>query len=447
MKKYTVLILLGIILLLAALLAAVLFFMKNHPVEQRAIVQPLVTIAPLEPDSELWGQNYPLEYSSWLLTAGNETDTEYGGSSQFSQLERDPRQVLLFAGYPFSWEYNDDRGHAHALEDVRAIARVTETTHATCYSCKSADNPALWAELGLEGYDAMLFSEMTPLLSETIGCANCHEAGTMRLVITNPTTENAFESQGLDWTTFTRQEMRSAVCANCHVEYYMVGDAKVLNLPWDNGRRVEEIISYYDEIGFSDWTYPGTGTPMIKAQHPEYEFFTAGSTHYEAGVACADCHMPYTRDGAMKYSDHNIHSPLLDPEAACGQCHSDTDYVVARVGVIQDQVFNAKQALEDALLDAINALQTAADRTDADPALLEEARALHRTAQYMWDFVSAENSMGFHNPEYALSILAEATDLARQAQMKAAQAAGDPALLTTGYYYSLDPLPTPFPKP
>ena len=447
MKKYLSLILVGIILVLAAVLAGVLFFMKNHPLEQRAVVQPVSTVAALEPDSELWGVSYPLEYSSWLLTADNTEDTEYGGSSKFSHLERDPRQVILFTGYPFSWEYNDDRGHGNALDDVNDIARVTDTTHATCYSCKSSDNPALWNELGLEGFDAMLFSEMTPLLDETIGCANCHEAGTMRLVVTNPSLENALVAQGKDWETFTRQEMRSLVCANCHVEYYMVGDDKVLNFPWDNGTHIDQVISHYEEIGFSDWTYPGTGTEMLKAQHPEYETFTAGSTHYNAGVACADCHMPYTRDGAMKYSDHNIRSPLLNSEAACGQCHSDVDYVTTRAGTIQDQVYNAKLALEDALVDAITALTAAVDNPASDAALVEEARALHRQAQFMWDFVSAENSMGFHNPEYSLSILAEATNLARQAQMKAAQAADDPSLLLTGIYYTLDPVPTPIPVP
>jgi nitrite reductase (cytochrome c-552) len=147
----------------------------------------------------------------------------------------------------------------------------------------------------------------------------------------------------------------------------------------------------------------------------------------------------------MKYSDHNIHSPLLDPQAACGQCHTDVDYVTGRVNEIQGQVFTAKQALEDALVDAITALQLAVANPDSDPALLDEARQLHRQAQFMWDFVSAENSMGFHNPEYALSIIAEATDLVRQAQMKAAQAAGDPSLLQTGIYYTLDPVPTPVP--
>ena len=444
LKKYTNWILTAIIVVLAAILIGVLIFLKNQPPQERAF-QPVVEIAALEPDSEKWGLNFPNQYSTLLLTGTNKIDTKYGGSSGFSQLERDPRQVILFMGYPFSKEYNDDRGHEFALEDVNATRRNNETTHATCYSCKSSNNPALWEELGLEGYDAMMFSEMTPNLTETIGCANCHEAETMRLVLTNPSAKAAFEAQGIDWMTFTRQEMRTVVCANCHVEYYMIGEKKILTFPWENGTRIDQIIAYYDEIEFSDWTYPGANTPTLKAQHPEFEFFTAGSTHYNAGVACADCHMPYTRDGAMKFSSHNIHSPLLDPEAACGQCHTNVDYVVGRVNDIQDQVFTAKQATEDAIIDAIQAITLAAGNPAAEVTLLDEARQLHRTAQFMWDFVSAENSMGFHNPEYALSILAESTNLARQAQMKAAQSVNNMNLLQVDYYYTLDPVPTPVP--
>ncbi|MCX7607805.1 MAG: ammonia-forming cytochrome c nitrite reductase subunit c552 [Anaerolineales bacterium] len=447
MKKYTTLILLGMILILAALLAGTLIFVKNYPPEQRAVMPQLVTIPPYEPDSSVWGQNYPLQYSSFLKTADNKKATKYGGSEPFSHLERDPRQVILFAGNPFSWDYNEDRGHAYALTDVNATKRVTQATHATCYSCKTANSPAKWNELGLEGYDALLFSEMSPHMTETIGCANCHEAGTMRLIVTNPSLENALKEQGLDWRTFSRQQMRSLVCANCHVEYYMVGEKKILVFPWDHGKRVDQILNYYDEIGFSDWKYPGTDTPMLKAQHPEYEMYTADSTHYKAGVACADCHMPYVREGAIKYSSHNIHSPLLNPQAACGQCHTDVNYVVGRVETIQDQVYTAKLALEDALVDAIFALKAASANPNADPKLLEEARQLHRRAQFMWDFVSAENSMGFHNPEYALAILSEATNLARQMQMKAAQAVNDPPLLQIGMYYSLDPVPTPASPP
>jgi nitrite reductase (cytochrome c-552) len=155
--------------------------------------------------------------------------------------------------------------------------------------------------------------------------------------------------------------------------------------------------------------------------------------------------MPYVRDGAVKYSSHDVKSPLLQAELACGQCHSDVNYVVGRVKDIQDQVFATKQATEDALVDAIHALQVANADPKADKTLLDEARQLHRSAQFMWDFVSAENSMGFHNPEYALGILAKSTNLARQAQMKAARSINDMSLLGVDYFYSLDPVPTPIP--
>jgi nitrite reductase (cytochrome c-552) len=159
---------------------------------------------------------------------------------------------------------------------------------------------------------------------------------------------------------------------------------------------------------------------MIKMQHPEYEIFTADSTHYKAGVACADCHMPYTRDGAAKFSTHDVKSPLLNAQTACGQCHTDVEYVTSRVSIIQEQVHSTMIATEDALVEAIQAIEAAA--ADADPAALEEARRLHREAQLRWDFIAAENSMGFHNPTEVLRILASATDLARQAQLAAAGA-------------------------
>jgi nitrite reductase (cytochrome c-552) len=441
MKNYLTFILAGLVIVLAAVLVGVLTYQKNQPAEERAI-QPLVEIAAMEPDSSKWGINYPNQYDTFLKTETNAIDTTYGGSSQFSWLERDPRQVILFAGYPFSKDYNDDRGHANALDDVRATKRLNlndedpKHTPATCYSCKSSDNPGLWDELGMEAYDKMSFNEMTPNINNSIGCSNCHEAGTMRLIVTNPALAEALEGQGKDWTTFTRQEMRTVVCANCHVEYYFKGDGKYLTFPWEKGTTVDAMLEYYEEYGFKDWAYPETETPMLKAQHPEYEFFTAGSTHYNAGVACADCHMPYVRDGASKFSSHDVHSPLLNAEESCGQCHTDTQYVTSRVAVIQEQVATTKLETEDAIIDAINAIKAAVAAGNADPALLDEARKLHREAQFMWDIVSAENSTGFHNPEYALKLLAESTNRARQAQMLAAQSIGDTALLATDTYYA-----------
>ena len=422
MKQSTlIMILTAIIVILAAGLIGVLMFMKNQPLPERGVA-PLVEVAAMEPDSSIWGTNFPNQYSSLLKTYDNNTRTTYGGSEDYSKLEADPRLVTLFAGYPFSIEYNEERGHLRSLEDVQSIARVNETTHATCYSCKSSNNPSLWAEMGMEAYDAMLFSEMTPFMENSIGCANCHEAGTMRLIVTNPALENALEAQGLDWTTFTRQEMRTVVCGNCHVEYYFEGEDKFLVFPWANGTRIEEIYAYYAEEEFTDWTHPDSGAPLLKAQHPEFEIFTADSTHYAAGVACADCHMPYTRDGAAKYSNHDVHSPLLNAEAACGTCHTDVTYVSTRVAMIQAQVYATLINTEDVILAAISDIKTASEATGVDETLLTQAREYHREAQMYWDLIAAENSMGFHNPEYVLTSLYHATDVARLAQLTARQA-------------------------
>ncbi len=415
-------VLIGIIVILAGALIGVLIYLKNQPPQQRGF-PALTSIAGFEPDSSKWGLNFPNEFSTFLKTADNATRTQYGGSEKYSKLEADPRLITLFAGYSFSLEYNEDRGHMHALEDVRSTKRVNAQTHATCYSCKSSDNPMLWSQMGMAAYDKMLFSDMTPHINNTIGCANCHEAGTMKLVVTNPALDEALKAQGKDWHTFTRQEMRTVVCANCHVEYYFKGEDKYLTFPWANGTKIEQILSYYDQSGFYDWIHPDSGAQLLKMQHPEYETYTADSTHYMAGVACADCHMPYLRDGASKYTDHNIRSPLDHPQETCGQCHDDVDYAVGRVKIIQDTVHQTLLSTEDALVAAISAIKAAGAAPNVDAALLDEARQLHRQAQARWDFVAAENSMGFHNSQAALSTLAAATDLARRAELKAAQAA------------------------
>jgi nitrite reductase (cytochrome c-552) len=416
-------ILVGVILVLAVGLIGVLLYLKNQPQPKRGMV-PIQQISPKNPNSADWGVNFPNEYSTFLKTEANNTATKFGGSQPYSKLEKDPRLVVLFDGYPFSKDYNEERGHMNALTDVRATKRISEKTTGTCYSCKSANNPQLWDKLGVVEFDKLPFSELGKQITQPIGCANCHEENSMKLIVTNPALEEALQAQGKDWRTFTRQEMRTVVCANCHVEYYLKGDGKYLTFPWADGTKIENIVQYYDDADFKDWEYPETGIPMLKAQHPEYETFTADSTHFKAGVSCADCHMPYTRDGAAKFSNHDIKSPLLAPEAACGQCHTDVTYVVERVATIQGQVNERLLATEDALIEAINAIKVAAALPEVDKTKLDEARQLHRQAQMMWDFIAAENSMGFHNPEESLRILAKATDTARQAQLMALQAAG-----------------------
>lgn len=215
--------------------------------------------------------------------------------------------------------------------------------------------------------------------------------------------------------------MRSLVCAQCHVEYYFLGEGKTLTFPWSRGTSVEAIEAHYDAYGFKDWTHAITQAPMIKMQHPEYELYTT-SVHHQAGVACADCHMPYIRVGGMKISDHWIRSPLTQVAQSCQTCHRVPEAeLLNRVKTIQDRTKELATTTEKALEDAILAIQKAMEAGVPDEAL-EEARKLHRAAQLRWDFIDAENSMGFHSPQEAARILLHATDLARQAQLAAERA-------------------------
>jgi hypothetical protein len=130
--------------------------------------------------------------------------------------------------------------------------------------------------------------------------------------------------------------MRTYVCAQCHVEYYFLGDDKTLTFPWSQGYTIDDIEAHYDLYGFKDWTHAETNAPMIKIQHPEFELWTTG-LHAESGVACADCHMPYVREGGLKVSDHWLRSPLTNVNNACQTCHrQDEAALINRINVIQE---------------------------------------------------------------------------------------------------------------
>ena len=217
-------------------------------------------------------------------------------------------------------------------------------------------------------------------------------------------------------TMATRQEMRSYVCGQCHVEYYFKGPEKRLTYPWAKGIKVENIMAYYDEEKFTTWSHAETGAPVIKAHHPEFETWSQG-IHARSGVACADCHMPYTRKGAMKISDHNVRSPVLNINHACQTCHRwPEEELKQRVELIQERVFGMRNQAMNALMDLIADIKAAkaAGVSDAD---LQKARDAQRHAQFYLDFVEAENSSGFHAPEESERILSDSINMARQGQL------------------------------
>jgi nitrite reductase (cytochrome c-552) len=419
-----VLVFVGAVLLTLGV-TALLINITQRQIETTQFPLRVVEVAADEIDPAVWGQNFPRQYDRFVRTQENYGATPYGGSEPYSKLERYPAMVTIWAGYAFSKDHNEERGHYYAQIDQANTQRVKIVNQpGACINCHAAEAPGLIAAMGWEEFNRTPYNDLVDQLHTGSSCADCHDPQTMELRLTRPALINALEAQGIDWTQASRQEMRTYVCAQCHVEYYFLGDNKVLTFPWSQGLRIDDIEAHYDTYGFKDWTHADTGAPMIKIQHPEYELASTG-IHARSGVACADCHMPYIREGGVKISDHWIRSPLVNLNNACQTCHNiPEEELRARVAFIQDNTARMLRSSEEALLDAIAAIVAAreAGATDED---LTEALHLQRRASLRWDFVSSENSTGFHSPQESARVLADSIDYARQAQLLAVQIAAN----------------------
>jgi nitrite reductase (cytochrome c-552) len=388
----------------------------------------VVEIGKTEIDPTVWGKNFPFEYDSFVKTEIDYGATKYGGSKQFSRLDRYPALRRLYAGNAFAVDYNEERGHHYAAIDQANSKRVSVVKQpGACLNCHAAEAPLMIEEMGWEAFNRTPYDSLKGRAKTGSSCSDCHDPGTMELRITRPAFRIAMEAAGVDLTKASRQDMRTWVCAQCHVEYYFKGEDKILTLPWSRGRSIDSIEVHYDEYAFKDFVHKETGAPMIKIQHPEFELWSTG-VHAKSGVSCADCHMAYVRAGSVKVSDHWVRSPLNDLEASCQTCHRLTkEELNERVITIQDRTAALLGRSELALVAAIDAI-VAARAAGAGDAALAEALRLHRAAQIRWDFISSENSTGFHSPQEAARVLAESLDLARQAQLAALEAAsGAPA--------------------
>ncbi|MGB8645007.1 MAG: ammonia-forming cytochrome c nitrite reductase subunit c552 [Anaerolineae bacterium] len=398
---------------------ALLLNIQERKVEALEFPLKVVPLDPNELDPQVWGRNFTREFNTFMKSQDDTIRTKYGGSVPFSKLEKDPNLVRLYAGYAFSVDYNKARGHYYALIDQKKTKRQDFVAQpGACANCHSAEAPQLAQQMGWENFNHTPYKQLQDQLHTGTSCADCHDPQTMDLRISRPAFKNAMAARGIDLSKATRQEMRTYVCAQCHVEYYFAGDNKVLTFPWTKGTEIEQIEQYYTDINFKDWTHQETGAPMLKMQHPEFELYSTGP-HAAAGVACADCHMAYVRDGAVKVSDHWLRSPLTNISQACQPCHRESEAdLKSRVEKIQDRTYSTIQRTETAMVAAIDAIQAAqkAGATDTD---LAKARDFYRKASMRWDFVSSENSTGFHSPQESERILADAIDFARQAQLEA----------------------------
>lgn len=411
---------------------------------------------------------------------GSEADPfaigEHGVPKTVSKIDQDPRLKTMWAGYAFAIDFREERGHAYMLHDQRETERVLQRSQpGACLHCHSSTTVAyreaglqqgapgkltdpLLSDAGLEqlrrGFAVVCaepYAEAARRVAHPVTCLDCHDPGSAQLRITRPgfldgiaafaaSDDPAAHMPSVErWrkgdrktpydpnVLATRQEMRSFTCGQCHVEYYFRGEGKLLTFPWHKGLKAEQMLAYYDDEqrhgpgGFSDWKHKITGAGVVKVQHPEFELWSQG-IHARSGVSCADCHMPYVREGALKVSDHHVRSPLLNIARACQTCHKQTETELrARVDIIQDRTKQLMDRALDALVGLVADLEQAQQNGISDAALAE-ARRQQRQAQYRLDYVNAENSMGFHAPQEAARILGEAIDHAQQGRLALAQA-------------------------
>ena len=447
--------------LATALVTALLVNIYERKGEERTTFTRLVEVGEDTTDPAPWGVNFPQQYDSYLLTA-EATRTRFGGHGGSEALpeqkiERDPWLKRMFLGYAFSIDYRDRRGHAYMLQDQEETERLSKPQTGSCLHCHASIMP-LYRELG-DG-DAMKgltesykysYQDLNAKLHDMghahpVSCVDCHAPDNMELRVTRPgfivgiralaESDAPVPFPSIErWRAgnraepydpnadATRTEMRSYVCGQCHVEYYCASKMP-LTFPWSKGLKAEDLEAVWNETTFEDgsrfldYKHAESGAPILKAQHPEFELWSQG-VHARSGVACSDCHMPYQRDGASKVSDHWVRSPLLNISRACQTCHRQSeDEIKARVDGIQQRNFELLQRGGAALMDLLDAV-AAAKAAGATDEQLAPALELQRKAQWYLDFIAAENSMGFHAPQEAAKVLAQATDYARQGQVAA----------------------------
>lgn len=387
---------------------------------------PVIKAEGIEARSDEWGKYYPHQYDTWKQTSES--------SEIEDMVKKYPQLAILWAGYGFAKDYNAPRGHAFALQSNRNTLRTGGPTSATdgpmpmaCWTCKSSDVPRLMEEEGELEYFTGKWARAGDQIVNPIGCADCHNTQTSQLSLSRPYLKRALDDIGMTEDKITFQDMRSLACAQCHSEYYFkktpytTKDGKeavaaVVTFPWAKGLSAENMEEYYNEYEFKDWTNKISKSPMLKAQHPGYEIFTTG-VHFKRGLACADCHMPYTQKGAIKFSTHKIQNPLNDVANSCLTCHRQSEEEFK--SIVKEKLERKNQlnvlamnSLADAHLAAKKAWDVGA--TDAEMAPVLQTI---RSAQWLWDYSIASHGSFFHAPGETLRLLGVANDKAKDASL------------------------------
>ncbi|MBI5330524.1 MAG: ammonia-forming cytochrome c nitrite reductase subunit c552 [Betaproteobacteria bacterium] len=344
------------------------------------------------------------------------------------------------------------------------MRQVATAVNPVCMNCKTQDHILDWKYMGDKDPAAKWDRTSKPVefargVKHALNCYMCHDPHSAQPRVVRDAliqavvdrkegtypmdakksaevtmTKVTFQRNGKDFRAIgiLNKADSNLMCAQCHVEYncgpgfdcaekgkeYYVkmSDPRTNLFTWTNvfGYK-EKMVGQYK---FKDFKHAATGALLPKIQHPEMETYW-GSKHEKAGVECKDCHMTKKKGANGKVTtNHQQISPRYNIKAACVSCHKEWSEDEAKYYMesVQNYVRGKMAKAEFWLAEYIDYIMKAKEAgLGAD--VMDKLFDLQYDANLYWEWWTAENSDGFHNPENARESLTRSID-ASQAGIK-----------------------------
>lgn len=380
-------------------------------------------------------------------------DRAYGGRFQL----KDWTKILeAKAAEKSAWEILKDldpKDHKQKIFPPYTPRTAALAANPVCLTCKTTDYILEWAYLGEKHFKAKWdrtsnVVEMARSMHRPFGCIHCHDPHSAQPRIVKDALIEAILDRGKGTYPYDPEKSKKVkvtkvifrnfraigilnqpdavvLCAQCHVEYTCnpvidiktgkiipMTDPRTNQFQWVN---VLDYDAFVEAQGYRDFRHEITQALLSKIQHPEVETYW-GSKHERAGVTCAHCHMPKVKNKQGKiYTYHGQRSIKYVPGRAqvCVNCHKywtleEAEYTIQGIqnyirGKIRKAEFWLNKLVDTYLI---------AEALGVSEEILAKARELHTKAHTKWEWWTAENSEGFHNPELAKASLFQAIQYA-----------------------------------
>jgi formate-dependent nitrite reductase cytochrome c552 subunit len=393
-------------------------------------------------DKLMMGHGFTKEHAAprshtFMLVDHLIVDRAYGGRFQ----SKNGWQYVSTTGVVKAWDLLEDR-YPESKEHKSFIPESAAAANPTCLQCKTQDQILKWKFLGDKDPKAKWdrtsnVVEFVKDLSNGLNCFFCHDPHAARPRIVRDGLIQALGRPEKDtlWhkdpraTKIEVRDFRGGIrkiallekydaklqCGQCHVEYncnpgydpktgeYSIkaADPRTNHFPFKD---VFQIYDHYNALGFRDFKHQLTGGLLWKAQHPEAETYW-NSRHDKAGTSCNDCHMPKVKNKQGKvYTSHWQTSPRNYIRETClkANCHPKLtpEQAIYEIDSVRSFIKGKMRKSEfwlSALIDKIVEGKKAGLPDD----VLRQAQEQHQKAHIYWEWWTAENSDGFHNPDQA----------------------------------------------